>query len=179
MGAFLKMSAYSAVGSGQPQPADVGMPQVRNFRAHLCLFRCKSGMMHGGRVRLTCNNIRGPVRADALGAPQTKWRIGCRRAFVSSWFWPWFPQWPLAPRRKSRHRSRLSSRPRIPASTKNSARACLPRHGGPDAIPSRTGLTAGGTFPNISVVCRQGPVALRAPWALQAVDCPIRSAAGC
>ena len=179
MGAILKMSASSKVRSGQPLWADVGMPQVRNFRFRLCLFGCKSGMISGGRDTSACNNIRGPVRAVALGAPQVKWRIICRKAHVSSWFWPWFLQSALAPKKKSRHLLRSLSKFRTPASSKNSARACLPRHGGPVPIPDCARRAAVQVFPKISAALRQCLCALRLVWPMRPADCQDRSKVTC
>ena len=179
MGAILKMSASSKVRSGQPLWADVGMPQVRNFRFRLCLFGCKSGMMQRGWYAPACNNIRGPVRAVALGAPQVKWRIICRRAHVSSWFWPWFLQWAHAPRKKLRLPSRSLSKFRTPANSKNSARACLPRHGGPVPTPDCAQRAAVQVFPKISAALRQCLCALRLVWPMRPADCQDRSKVTC
>jgi len=173
------MSASSKVRSGQPLWADVGIPQVRIFRFRLCLFGCKSGMMLRGRYAPACNNIRGPVRAVALGAPQSKWRIICRRAHVSSWFWPWFLQWAHAPRKKLRLPSRSLSKFRTPASSKNSARACLPRHGGPVPTPDCAQRAAVQLFPKISAALRQCLCALRLVWPMRPADCQDRSKVTC
>ena len=179
MGAILKMSANGAVPSGQSLWADVGMSQAWKFRVRLCLFRRKSGMIHRGWDAPACNNIRGPVRADALGAPQAKWRIRCRRARVSSWFWLRFPHWALAPRKKLRFPSRSLPKFRTPASCKNSARACLPRHGGPVPASDRLHRTVVCFFLEISAVLRQCLCALRAVWPMRPADCQDRSKVTC
>lgn len=179
MGAILKMSASSKVRSGQPLWADVGIPQVRIFRFRLCLFGCKSGMMLRGRYAPACNNIRGPVRAVALGAPQSKWRIICRRAHVSSWFWQWFLQWAHAPRKKLRLLSLLLSKFRTPASSKNSARACLPRHGGPVPTHDCAQRAVVNVFPKISAALRQCLCALRLVWPMRPADYQDRSKVTC
>lgn len=171
MGSLLKLSANCGYRSGQPQRADVGSTLVRNFRARLTFARNLLGFGVEGAVNPALNDNRGPVRAVALGAPQSKWRIVCRRAHVSSWSWPWFPQWPLAPKKKKQCRLRLSRKSLTPASSKNSARACLPRRGRPDPSLDRIAPIAVGPFPDISAESRQSPCALAALSPIRPADC--------
>ena len=179
MGAVLKMSAYGGKRSGKTLRADVGKPQAWIFPVGQCQSGCDSGMIQAGRGDLACNKIRGPVRADALGAPQAKWRIECRKPLVSSWLWPWCPQSPLAPRRKSRHPLRSLSKSLTPASSKNSARACLPRHGGPAPSADRAPWALIAPSPDNSTDLRSGPCALRALWPMRPFDCHDRRQVTC
>lgn len=168
---LLKISAHGRVPSGQPLRADVGSRLVRTCQTHRYCRQSELAGVSEGLVASDYNDNRGPVRAVALGAPQSKWRIECRRAHVSSWFWPWFPQWPLAPRRPSPHRSRLFRKLPTPASSKNSARACLPRHGGPVPTLNRVEQAAVHLFPKILAPLRQRLCALRADWPIRPADC--------
>lgn len=179
MGALLKISAHGRVPSGQPQRADVESLPVRIIRVALFRLQVCPDAIPGGQGSLASNENRGPVRAAALGTPQAKWRIGCRRAHVSSWFWPWFLQWPLAPRRKKWLRSLSSSKLLTPARCKNSARACQHLPIRPVAPLDHGCVTAAGIFPKIAATCLRGLSTLRALLPLRPAACHKRSQARC
>jgi len=111
--------------TGLSQPADVGTPQVGNLVEPSYHSEFLSGMVAAGRAKSAFNSEQVQDARQGSEAPQERWSRGCRRAYVSFWFWQWFRQSPLAPR-KLMHRSLttlLSSRS-APASTSNvSARA--------------------------------------------------------
>lgn len=179
MATLLKISAHGIVRSGQPLRAVVDSASVRKFCVRMQTRRGAPGQMWRCAEASTLNDNRGPVRADALGAPQAKWRKVCRRAFVSSWFWQWFPQWALAPKKLNRCRSRLLSKPRTRANSKYSARACLPRHGGPVPTPDCVQRTAVQVLPKISAALRQCLCAFGALSPIRPADCHDRRQAKC
>lgn len=171
MGSLLRISARGRDRSGQTLRADVRSSLVRiaGFgQRHRSARQAVRLGLSGSTAR---QHNRGPVRAVALGAPQSKWRLRCRRAHVSSWFWPWFPQWLLVPRRPSRPRSRWLWKSPTPASSNNSARACLPAHGGPVLTHGGSAVARVANSSRDSAEFCLSPCAWLGRWLMRPADC--------
>lgn len=162
--------------------ADVGTPQVGNLVGLSYQSGMLSDKVYAGRAKSALNSEQVPGTREGSEAPQERWSRGCRRAFVSFWFWQWFRLSPLAPRRKLLHPSRSPRKSWKPASTSNLAeRACRHTPGGP--APTHSLLREG-------AVCRLKPsdiatVLQRTLWAgravspIASVDCTDRRQATC
>jgi hypothetical protein len=105
--------------AGHTQPADVGTPQVGNLVEPSYHSEFLSVMVAAGRAKSAFNSEQVQEAQQGSEAPQERWSRGCRRAYVSFWFWQWFRQSPLAPKKKKSWLSRLRSKPSTPASTSN------------------------------------------------------------
>lgn len=117
--------------TGHAQPADVGTPQVGNLVWPSYQSETLSDIVAEGRAKSAFNSEQVQDVRKESEAPLEGWSRGCRRAFVSFWFWQWFRLSPLAPRRKNRW-NRSPRKSWTPASTSNLAeRACRLRQGGP------------------------------------------------
>lgn len=134
--------------------------QAHNLDKRLCHSEIFSGMVTSGRTQAACNVNWGQGCKDAdPGAPQERWRRGCRRADVSCWPWLLLQPWPVAPRRPkklSRLNRLRSSRP-LPANTSNgSGRACQPRLTQPApnfALPRRSVVEGNGQISRLALAC--------------------------
>lgn len=167
--------------AGLAQGADVGTPQVGNLVWLTYQTEGLSVRVASGRAKSAFNSEQVPDCREASEAPQERWSRGCRRAFVSFWFWQQFRLSPLAPKKKKLLSSRSPRKSSTPASTSNlPERACLLRQGGPAPIFRLLRLGA---------VCRQNiPLSqslIRSLWAaprlspIGAVDCHDRRQTRC
>ena len=157
--------------AGHAQRADVGTPQVGNLVGPSYQSGTLSDKVGTGRAKSALNSEQVPDTLAGSEAPQEGWSRGCRRAHVSFWFWLWFRQSPLAPKKQKLPPSRSPRKSWKPASTSNLAeRACRRMPGGP--APTLGLLRAG-------AVCRPKPsdlasVSRRFLWAAPQLS-PIRA----
>ena len=118
--------------SGLALLADVGTPQVGNLVWPTYQIGRVSVRVAAGRAKSALNSEQVPNTREGFEAPQEGWSRGCRRAHVSFWFWLWFRQSPLAPKKQKLPPSRSPRKSWKPASTSNLAeRACRRMPGGP------------------------------------------------
>ena len=118
--------------SGLALLPDVGTPQGGNLVWPSYQVRSHSDKVAPGRAKSAVNSEQVTDTHEESEAPQEGWSRGCRRAHVSFWFWLWFRQSPLAPKKQKLPPSRSPRKSWKPASTSNLAeRACRRMPGGP------------------------------------------------
>lgn len=160
--------------SGYAQWADVGTPQVGNLVWPSYQSRMLSGKVATGRAKSALNSEQVPDTREGSEVPQEGWSRGCRRAYVSFWFWLWSRLSPLAPRSPSRPPSRSPRKSWKPASTSNLAeRACRRKPDRPAPTPGLLRICAVCRlkFPDIASLSRRFLWAAPQLSPIRAVDC--------
>jgi hypothetical protein len=169
--------------AGHAQWADVGTPQVGNLVGPSYQSGILSDMVGTGRAKSASNSEQVPGLRVGPEAPQERWSRGCRRAFVSFWFWQWSRLSPPAPKKKKLPWTRSPRKSWKPASTSNfPERACRRlRPGGPAPIFGLLRLVAvcRPNFPDIASLSRHALWAVPQLSPIRAVDCHDRRQTRC
>jgi hypothetical protein len=105
--------------AGHVTKPDVGTPQAENLVWPSYHSECRSDIVSAGRAKSAVNREQVPGARTGSEALLEEWSRGCRRAYVSFWFWQWSRLSPLAPKRLSRPRTRSPLTRSTPASTSN------------------------------------------------------------